>query len=677
MKLRRHGVFLAIAALSMTACNRGRSGTGGLDVARSTLALQSNTPFADGVDTAKLMVRVLDSAGRALPGCVVELRPLAAGALIDQPGATDSKGDATAGIRTAAPGTHRFLVVVDPGADEVVLDEDYEIRFLEPPSLQLSTVSLSRSTAPANGETEVVLTATLRDEDGDPLDGQSVRFDLDDPFAVVVQPTGLTDGSGVATASVRTTRAAALRVLLTANPAGRPRLLHSQPSVTFLADPLVPDDSESIHGQNGASTPFLRVLSKVSGTWTAATALTGIATTLRHVVTSFSPTSNHERLSMVLAEDGAQTKLTLLRQIGEGWAESFSTTAVPLAHADKRCFDVEFEDVSGDALAIGPTSSTSGGSPLWYRSKVAGTWSPETPLPINDGAGPGPELGSGVPLWVELERRPDSNEIALAWVDAAGTLSVLVWDGSLWKPSSAKILTSAATKNAVSGFPHNRGFDLAWESVSSGLVAAWGEASVTGFVASRLDPSSQIWSAATTVAVQNGAAEHIDLAADPVSDKIGIVICDLAGTERLGVSMWNGTAWVQSAEIDSQIRDVNHGARGDWPAEVAWLGTSGVAICVYPDNLSARIDWCRYTEAGGWAAQTAVGVSGKGFTESVVLRSFLTQSHVLACFVDSFGKLWAAKYDGSTWTVSNGSAPIETAISTLDGRAFDIGVKLR
>ncbi|MCA8968633.1 MAG: Ig-like domain-containing protein [Planctomycetes bacterium] len=681
-RIRLSVLFAACSALLalVPSCGSKMANPDAPDPAKSKIELKTTTPFADGIDAAIVEISVVDSRGRALPGCVVEMRNASPAGRIDQPGTTDAAGRARAIIESSSPGTQTYEVVVDPGAHETLLSGAFPIRFLEPPSATLSNVTLSRSSAPANGETEVLLTATLSDGSGNPLDGHEVRFDVDDPLATIVQPTSKSDGSGVVTGSVRTTRAGSVRVMAIVNPDGRPRILMNQPTISFSADPLVPDDGETIFGKLATSTPRLRSLGKVSGVWSTESVLAGVATTIRHVTVAYSPTSNHERVAMVLAEDGSNSKLSLLRQIGDGWLESFSTTAIPVAHADKRCFDAAFEDLSGECLVVGSkgtATSASGGSPLWYRTNVGGTWSAELELPINDGSGPLPELGSGVPLWVELVQRPDSNEVALAWVDDAAVLSVIVWDGALWKTGTSRILTTAATTNAVSHVAHNRGFDLAWESVSKGLVAAWGEPTVAGFVSSRLDPASGVWSTRTEVTVQNGAAEHIDLAADPSGDRIALVACDLGGTERLGVAMWNGSSWTQSSEIDSQIRDVNHGARGDHPAEVAWLGMTGVAVCVYPDNASARIDWCRYTEGGGWAMQTPFGVSGKGFTESVVLRSYSTSNHVLAVIGDSYGKLWAAKYDGTSWVVTNAAAPIEPTLSTLDGRAFDSALKLR
>ena len=665
-------VSAVLLAFSVVSCGTEHSSGAGPDVAKSSVNLLTKSPFADGFDKARVQVQLVDTTGRGLSGRVVEFR-MSGTARIDQPGVTDGDGRAWATIDTTVAGKKMIQVVVDPGSSEVVLVPNFEVEFLEPPSASVSTLAVSRSTAPANGETLVTVTATCKDGGGGLLSGHEVRIDCDDPLAIVTAPVATTNGFGIVTATVKTLKAGLTRISATVNPNGRPLLVQQQPTITFTADALVPDDGEIVYGEASLSTPRLRSYSKSSGNWAAEQNITAVSTTTRWVVDAFSPTSNHERLSAVLSEDGSATKLSVLRQIGDGWGEAFVSTSVPFAHVDKRGFDLAFEDLAGDALVVW----SDGSSTLRYRHKTGGTWSADTALPINDGPGPNPDLNTGVPLWVELVERPDSNEIALAYVDTNATLAVLVWDGAIWTSGSATVLSTNATKNAVSTLPHNRGFDLAYESTTDALVAAWGEAGVAGFRWSRRDPTSGTWSTAVTESLQNGAAEHLDLSADPSSNRVAIACYDLGGTERLGLAMWNGASWVQGVEIDSQIRDVNHSARSDWPGEVAWVGTTGVAICIYPDNSPARIDWCRYTVGGGWTLQSPVGVSGKGFTESAVLREFQTQNTILAAFSDSYGKLWAARYDGSSWTVTNSASPLETTLSTSDGRGFDYQIKQR
>lgn len=665
-------IFILFALQSCEADREGSSQR--IDVGNSTIVNGSSTPFADGVDQAIVNVTLRNAAGAAIAGQVVEFRVQGSNAKVDQPGRTDATGVASARLASTQAGSTTLLVVVNPGPGEVVLNQSFQVDFLTAPDASLSTVVLGRSTAPANDETTVSVQATLRDGSGNPLSGHTVRFDVDDPNATIVQPTTTTDAAGLVTGSVRSSTVGALRVLSSVNPLKRPMLLHGQPSVTFVADPLSVDDGELVYGESGLAAPRLRSFANGGSTWSSESNLVTVSTTIRNVVDRFSPVSRHERIAAVLSENASAARLSLMRQNGDGWVESFQQNDYPFAHVDKRGFDLCFEASSGDALLVW----TDGTARLKYRHKSGATWSEATALPINDGSGPNPDPTTGVPLWVEMVARPGSNEVALAYVDDNDDLVTVIWNGALWETGSVTVHTQTATTNAVTGVPHNRGFDLAYESSTKGLVCAWGDASfATGFRWARRDPATQLWTSAASVTLQNGVAEHVDLAADPSSDRIALACFDLGGTERLGLAMWTGAAWTHAVEIDSQIRDVNHTARSDWPGEVAWVGSTGVAVCVYPDNTPARLDWCRYTVSGGWSAQTPVSWSGKSFTESAVLRSFASANKVMAIVGDSFGKLYAASYDGTSWTQLNSAAPLESSLSTLAGRAFDYSVKER
>ena len=66
---------------------------------------------------------------------------------------------------------------------------------------------------------------------------------------------------------------------------------------------------------------------------------------------------------------------------------------------------------------------------------------------MNDGGGPNPDPNSGTVLWVELEKRPDTNEIALAYVDANSDLVAIVWDGTQWLTASVSTLEADVKRN--------------------------------------------------------------------------------------------------------------------------------------------------------------------------------------------------------------------------------------
>ena len=134
--------------------------------------------------------------------------------------------------------------------------------------------------------------------------------------------------------------------------------------------------------------------------------------------------------------------------------------------------------------------------------------------------------------------------------------------------------------------------------------------------------------------------------------------------------MWNGTDWQDTNHLDAQILDVNDMGQSDSPGEVAWLGTSGMAVCVYPDNQAGTLDWATWTDGAGWTLGVDLAVPGKGTGESALLRTFPGQDRVIAVFSGSNGGLYSATFDGSTWTLTNGIAPLETDLSTIGAAPF-------
>ena len=66
---------------------------------------------------------------------------------------------------------------------------------------------------------------------------------------------------------------------------------------------------------------------------------------------------------------------------------------------------------------------------------------------------------------------------------------------------------------------------------------------------------------------------------------------------------WNGSAWVDKA-TDDTMRELNDAARGDFLADIAWVGANAIAI--YPDDT---LRW-QYGAGGQVNSSPAVGSDG-------------------------------------------------------------------
>ncbi len=381
-----------------------------------------------------------------------------------------------------------------------------------------------------------------------------------------------------------------------------------------------------------------------------------------------------EELMAVLSDTGAGSSLDFFSGSNGNWSLDWNSTAIAQAEANKRGFALAYEDSSGEALAV-YTSNTN--TPR-YRSRSSGSWSSEQPLPLNDGAGHNPDPNTGIVLWTELASRPGTDEITLLYLDANRDLIAIVWDGSQWLTNSAVVLETEMKINASSGELSNRNFDLAYVEQTGQLMTAWSRESDTGFWYSTKTAGSSNWSTAAQIssAPGGGIVHFVDLAAEPQGTCVAGAFFDMGdGTERLGLATWDGSSWINPGEYDSQTRNVNDSATGDFFGAVGWVGTSGKAICVYSDNNNGDIDWASWTSGAGWAIETDVPIAGKGFTESVLLHSYRGQDRVLLLISDSADDLWSASYDGSTWSLGNAGSALETDLSAIDTRPFSLSLK--
>ena len=394
------------------------------------------------------------------------------------------------------------------------------------------------------------------------------------------------------------------------------------------------------------------------------------------MVHQISPLDNDEELLAILSEDGTAgtTEFDVHRWGGSEWILQWSTSAIDQAHHHKRAFDLEYETASGDALVVYSDDTL---TPV-YRALSQGVWSAEISLPLNDGGGGDPDPNTGIVRWVELAPAPSGNEIALAYVDENDDLVALLWDGSAWDTATVKTLDTVVKTNASTGEVENRAFDVAYESLSGDVMVVWGIYTAFGVRSAILPAGTTTWDATINLisAPVAGEVHFIDLAAEPGSDYIAGGFVDLGdGTERLGLATWDGTTWLNGGEYDSQIIDVNDVAEGDFAGAVGWVGNTGVAVCVYPDDNTGAMDWARWTSAGGWVIQSDVTISGMGNMESALIGMFPGQNKLMVVLSDSNLDLFGATYDGTTWTITGGGAAIDTDLIAVDSMPFSLGME--
>ena len=426
-------------------------------------------------------------------------------------------------------------------------------------------------------------------------------------------------------------------------------------------------DGRLVYGVGVDSQVVTRGWDDSAGVLSSGTKAPPAEATVRWAEHRVSPLANAEEVTVELSDSGV---LSVLDWDGATWSTGWVSTGIPAPDSDKRLFDVEFT-ASGRVLVV---YSDDTAVPK-YRVRVGGAWSLERALPVNDGAGPFPDLTAGGVRWVELVPRLGTDEIALLYSDTASDLGTIVWNGNDWDTSTAATLELDLKRNVTSNQVHNRVFDGAFESLSGQLVAAWGRQTTDGYWYAT-KPVGGPWSAAAHVSgAPPDSAHFIDLAAEPGSDRIAGGFFDLGGVESLGLATWDGSAWVDAGQYDPQIWNVNSLALGEFQGAVGWIGTTGQAVCVYSDDQQGTIDWASWTAGGGWAIQPDVIVPGMSFLESVELARIPGRDALMAVIQAAGGELYVATYDGSLWTVIGGGAPLATSLSSESTKPFSVSFK--
>jgi hypothetical protein len=432
-------------------------------------------------------------------------------------------------------------------------------------------------------------------------------------------------------------------------------------------------DARLYYGEGTARRVRMRTFDVSVPSWSAEVSAPPTGSTVRFVVSQRSTLGNGEEVMATLADSGTSTELEVLDWTGAAWSRMFQATAITSANSSKRGFDVAFEALSGDMLVVYSNNTL---TPV-YRARSGGTWTAETSLPLNDGVGSNPDPNTGVVHWVELQPRLGTNEIALGYTDANADLVVIVWSGTQWLTATAAVLETTLTPYSPTTVVENRVFDLAYEGLSGDLMAAWGSSTLNGYYYAMKPAASSTFSVAVNViGTPQDSANYIALAAEPGTDRIAVAASRVVGgvrPERIGLATWNGTAWVNPGEYYFINSDLANTGQGDFPSDVAWVGTSGVAVCVYPEATTATLDWARWTAAGGWVVQTDVAMTGKSYTDSVQLLYNSAANRVIMILSDAASALYVGTYDGTTWTLT-GTA-LETSLSSISARAFGAVLK--
>ncbi|MEX1024860.1 MAG: right-handed parallel beta-helix repeat-containing protein [Planctomycetota bacterium] len=360
----------------------------------------------------------------------------------------------------------------------------------------------------------------------------------------------------------------------------------------------------------------------------------------RWVVAKRSPIEPMEAL-ITMTDNGTFTNLFARVWDGLEWSErgflNQLTSPCPSALSSQRPFDAEFEGLSGDLMLVRGNETDIPQYRVWSK----GRWSADQPVYSSGPSG-------GAIRWIELAADPNSDRLCVVCLDDLNILTTSVWDGDAWDTDHTPIDAQIAATDT-------RAFDVAFESVSGDLLLVYGHTNVGGEEVrfrTRQAGSSQ-WLAGLLPSIDAYGAV-IRLMPNHADDKIALASCEGSVDNDVSVSMWNGTAFFDTAELDDTTaadqRDVG----------LAWNGAGDRCVVIFRDaDAGDTVDYARW-RPGGWNVRPDVTVPGlAGPVQYQGLTDF-TNNRARFVVQDELGQLFELSSDGDDMQVGNSGAPIGT-----------------
>jgi len=400
-----------------------------------------------------------------------------------------------------------------------------------------------------------------------------------------------------------------------------------------------------------------RAWGRASDAWAAARDTQTFGTAVRWLVQRVSTGPKPEEILAAQIDTGAGAWLVVRTWDARRWSDDAPAVlarAIAPANADERGFDVEYETLSGTAMLV----RTDGANNVLFQTLEEGAWSAATPVFA-------PALNTGTVLWTELVPHPGTDELALVALDDQQRLVAAVWDGTQW----TRALLLATQVNSVRDF---KAFDAAWESLSGDLLVAWGYSPFLEETRyATLTRATDTWTTGQFVST-DALGKFLTLASDPTSDRIIGIFGEGIVDDDVGVSVWGGSNWHDTAEMTL------FGLAQSRAMEVGWLGTSGLGFALYRDQAQTGAFQWTLLNGGGWRRQPEVFLPGVGKLVQAEARIVPGTSTVMLLMLDDAGALWVVRHDGGTWTLANGGAPLATGLDpTTPGRDFDFDLRAR
>jgi hypothetical protein len=337
---------------------------------------------------------------------------------------------------------------------------------------------------------------------------------------------------------------------------------------------------------------------------------------------------------------------------GSNWAHD-GFTGIGAGAGTRKAVDLEVEGISGEVVMV--ASDDANPSPnFWVWNGM--DWSMSAPIFSS-----GSEPGSGLVEWVQLVADPGSDQMVLLYADANADLFALQWDGDGWDLSGVRTWeTDLMTLD-------HQAFDGVFIPDTGDFVAAWGQAGFEGLKsASKANANIALPSTASSTVVAKAIPGVVRMVARSGGTVAALAWLDLGAgggvVPRLGGAMWNSTAWIDVATIDTSIVDFT-AQLGTPRMAVAMLPNAERAVVVYDDTIGDNLEWATWNAQDGWAVQAPVNVGGILDNIDRIEALAIPATGEVLFLIDNGPSLFAFAFDGLDWAIPTGGDPVAPSVN--------------
>ena len=197
-----------------------------------------------------------------------------------------------------------------------------------------------------------------------------------------------------------------------------------------------------------------------------------------------------------------------------------------------RGFDIAYEQLSGDALLVYHKGLA---GYIYYRVWNGSGWSDEHSYSLN--------TLNGVPYWINMASKPNSDEIAILVSDSKSDAAGILWNGSAMG-NEQLLETKLSTK-------YYECHGVAYEQNSGYAMFVWG---YWKYMKSRRWNGNS-WEPELPPVDVGSTILWISIASDPNSNKIAVATID--GSRDLNTIRWDGSTWTKDPEHDNNLETAN------------------------------------------------------------------------------------------------------------------------